>query len=185
MRHDIGEGSAFVIRDLFDAVACATWRARAESVGFEENAPVTTRWGPQRIDDVRNNARAMCDRPEWANELWSTLHPLFPTFDGIATPIGLNERFRFYRYRAGQFFAPHKDGAFRRDATEESLWTVLIYLTGGVIGGETRLLRHGVDIRPEAGTLLAFLHRQPHEGASVLSGEKVVLRTDVMYRLTR
>jgi saccharopine dehydrogenase (NAD+, L-lysine-forming) len=32
-------------------------------------------------------------------------------------PVGVNERFRCYRYEPGQRFAPHYDGAYQRSAT--------------------------------------------------------------------
>jgi hypothetical protein len=41
-----------------------------------------------------------------------------------------------------------------------------------------------VESRPERGTALVFVHHQLHEGASVRSGRKCVLRTDVMYAAT-
>ena len=33
-------------------------------------------------------------------------------------PVGLNERLRFLRYDAGDFFAGHCDGAFSRDGKD-------------------------------------------------------------------
>ena len=37
-------------------------------------------------------------------------------------------------------------------------------------------------IKPKQGQVLIFEHQQLHEGAPVLTGQKYVLRTDVMYR---
>jgi predicted 2-oxoglutarate/Fe(II)-dependent dioxygenase YbiX len=103
--------------------------------------------------------------------------------------VGLNERWRFYRYGVGQTFASHYDGAFiRRDgprAGEHSQVTFMIYLNEGFAGGATKFdLRypHGeVIVEPRAGMALMFLHHLRHEGATVESGHKYVLRTDIMY----
>lgn len=43
------------------------------------------------------------------------------------------------------------------------------------------LYEHGQTITPKQGQILLFEHRQLHEGAPVISGQKYVLRTDVMY----
>jgi hypothetical protein len=49
--------------------------------------------------------------------------------------VGLNERFRFYRYDPGQHFAPHMDGCYQRANGEESQFTFLVYLNDGFVGG--------------------------------------------------
>ena len=75
----------------------------------------------------------MIDRPDWAEAIWPRMAPFFDAIDG-GEPVGVNERFRFYRYGAGQYFEPHYDGYFRRSVTERSLWTVLIYLIRQIVG---------------------------------------------------
>jgi predicted 2-oxoglutarate/Fe(II)-dependent dioxygenase YbiX len=98
--------------------------------------------------------------------------------------VGLNERFRFYRYDPGQRFAPHTDGCFRRDNGEQSQFTFLVYLNDGFEGGATAFHegRASLLVTPERGQALVFDHRQVHEGRPVVRGRKSVLRTDVMYR---
>ena len=180
-RQIIAPGNAFVVRDFLSPEAVARWRARGEEAGYVANAPISMAQGPTRDDSVRNNSRAMIDRPDWAEALWPQMAPLFEAIDG-GEPVGVNERFRFYRYGAGQYFQPHYDGYFQRSATERSLWTVLIYLDGACEGGATVLFAHDHEVTPEAGLLLAFRHRQLHAGQEVVRGLKEVLRTDVMYR---
>ena len=131
-----GHGSAFTVENFLSQQECTEWIARANAVGFQEDAPVTTRNGFRQRPDIRNNARAMCDRPDWAAEIWKKMNHLFES-SSSSTPIGLNERFRFYRYSPGQYFKPHLDGAYYRSDTERSLWTVLVYLNGDMEGGET------------------------------------------------
>ncbi|MGC4046428.1 MAG: 2OG-Fe(II) oxygenase [Armatimonas sp.] len=97
--------------------------------------------------------------------------------------MGLNERFRFYRYEPGQRFAPHFDGSYRRENGEESYVTLLLYLNNECEGGQTRIeVPEGTyEVQPETGLALLFLHRLLHEGAPVTSGVKYVLRTDIMF----
>jgi len=105
--------------------------------------------------------------------------------------VGLNERLRFLRYDPGTFFAPHQDGSYVRDDSshpkygEMSLVTAQIYLNGGFEGGATRMMSHaedsGLDVIPEAGSILLFQHNIKHEGSLLLAGRKYTIRTDVMY----
>ena len=95
-------------------------------------------------------------------------------------PIGLNERWRFYRYDPGQAFRWHRDGAYERNALERSRLTFMVYLNEDFAGGETRFETFAV--RPRTGTALVFLHPLLHEGAEIERGRKYVMRSDVMYR---
>ncbi|UUZ51302.1 2OG-Fe(II) oxygenase [Massilia sp. B-10] len=92
----------------------------------------------------------------------------------------MNERFRFYRYTAQQFFKWHQDGTFRRSEHEESFLTFIMYLNDDYTGGATEFPWE--KIAPKAGSVLVFPHRLRHQGATIVAGTKYVLRTDVMYR---
>jgi prolyl 4-hydroxylase len=177
---NIGDGRAFVIRGFFSPDECRDWIARAEAEGFEADAPITTPRGFEHRPDIRNNARLIADRTDWADEIWARLGPVFPSYPGVRV-TGLNERFRFYRYDVGQRFAPHRDGYYARpDGSERSVWTLLIYLNGDFEGGETRIFSLDAEVKPEPGLALVFVHALVHEGAAVRSGRKYVLRSDVM-----
>ena len=73
--------------------------------------------------------------------------------------------------------------------------TFMIYLNDGMMGGETQFFqdmeqailqqRLYLSVQPKEGMALAFLHSIWHEGAVVHSGQKYVLRTDVMYKPDR
>jgi hypothetical protein len=145
-------------------------------------APITTARGFVMRPDIRNNDRVMFDDPGLAEELFGRVRHLVPPVLGGMRAVGANERFRCYRYRPGQFFAPHYDGAFERSLLERSLLTFLIYLNGDCEGGETRLLELGQQVAPTRGMGLLFEHGLLHEGAPVRSGLKYVLRTDILYR---
>jgi predicted 2-oxoglutarate/Fe(II)-dependent dioxygenase YbiX len=93
--------------------------------------------------------------------------------------VGLNERFRLYRYAPSQRFSWHTDGAFRRDNGETSLVTFMVYLNEGYRGGAT--LFEDAEVVGRTGMALVFRHALLHEGATVVAGRKYALRSDVMY----
>jgi len=182
MRLDPDAPLAFFVDGLLDGPACATLIERYEALGFER-APITTARGFVFDEELRNNTRVMEDSPALAAALWAMLAPhVPPTLHGRWRAIGLNERFRVYRYEPGQRFAPHFDGYFRRHDGEESAYTVMVYLNEGFTGGHTNLLELQRTIVPRVGRAGLFQHHILHEGAEVTAGVKYALRTDVMYR---
>ncbi len=186
-----------VVDHVCDAAMCEALVARIEALG-PSFAPITTGQGFVNRPDIRNNDRVMFDDAALAKDLFERLSPHLPQTRHGALPnysprrppgegalwraVGLNERFRGYRYAPGQRFAPHHDGAFVREAHERSGVTVLLYLNEVTGGGETNILQWGVTYAPARGAVLLFDHNLLHEGAEVTEGHKYVLRTDVMYR---
>ena len=173
------------IQNAFTATECADFLHVAERIGFHE-APITSFDGFVMAPDIRNNTRVIHDDPRLAAALWVRLAPAVPArIDGWSA-VGLNERFRFYRYTPGQFFAWHRDGSFRRNEREQSLVTLMIYLDEGFEGGSTDFdvpqREATIRVVPERGAVLLFRHGLRHQGASVVRGVKHVLRTDVMYQ---
>lgn len=169
----------FTVTDFFDGEECEANIALAESMGFGD-APINSRFGPQIRKDVRNNTRVMLDDQAKADALWPRLRDYVPLRLGNWEACGVNERFRYYRYEVGQQFDWHYDGCFERDNGERSFLTVLIYLNEGFTGGETTI--ENLDIIPCRGMALVFVHQMLHKGQPVITGQKYVLRTDVMYR---
>lgn len=146
-------------------------------------APITTARGFVMDSRIRNNTRVMWDDPALAAKLYARVAPFVPAaMCGAMTPVGANERWRCYRYEPGQYFAPHYDGAFVRDAQEESLLTFIVYLNDDFTGGETAFNDFGVSVRPKAGQALLFQHRLLHESTPLLSGTKYAARSDILYR---
>lgn len=177
-RHDVTTG-AFTLAGALTSQETDALIALAEGRGFD-TAPVSTLRGPVHMPDVRNNTRVMFNAPDLATHLWERLAPwLPPTFEGGWEAIGLNERLRFYRYDPGQRFNLHRDGHFARSADERSFLTLLLYLNGDFVGGQTRFLN--AEVQPSRGDALVFEHHLLHEGAPVVAGRKYVLRSDVMY----
>lgn len=122
---------------------------------------------------------------------------LYTRSSGWWTAVGLNERLRFLRYKPGTFFKPHQDGQYTRANAEAggdmrvgetSFVTCQLYLNDNFEGGATRFHkspreRDGCvsEVHPKMGSVLLFQHDLLHEGCLVASGQKYVIRTDVMY----
>src|SRR5262245_18229872 len=184
-KHELDGPDVFVVHDFLTPPECAAHVPRAEAAGFDA-APVMAGLGPVVNKETRNNDRVMVDDPDLAAALCERARPLLPARLRNFELVGLNERFRYYRYDPGQRFAPHFDGAFYRTDDEQSWLTFMVYLNDGFSGGETNFYRRGgapsLGVIPQAGMALVFVHATLHEGAPVEAGRKYVLRTDVMYR---
>eukprot|EP01134_Creolimax_fragrantissima_P006204 CFRG6204T1 len=125
---------------------------------------------------------------------------------GKCQVVGINARFRCYRYVPGNLYGPHVDGAwpgsgmvddtYQYDAFGDrwSKMTFLIYLNDDFEGGQTTFYMPGptlgslaaYGVKPRKGGVLLFPHGDTsdslvHEGSSVLSGNKFVIRTDLLY----
>ena len=178
--------NAFVIPNVLTPDQCAAYIDLSEKIGYEP-ATITTEAGAELRPDVRNNDRVIHDDPELAATLWGLVKDYLPETVKDRTRLGLNERFRFYRYDPGQRFEWHLDGFFERENGERSLYTVLFFLNDNFEGGETRFRVRDdagvktVPVKPVTGHILIFQHEILHEGAAVTAGRKYILRTDVMF----
>ncbi len=173
--------------DAVDAASCAALVDAIERRGFDAT-------GAAYPADYRDNDRQVFDDDALAAALFAALGDRLPRQlieDGHAWDlIGLNRRFRACRYRGGQAFCIHRDGAHVASDEQRSWLTLQIYLDDGdaFTGGRTRFYadRAGASalaaIAPAVGTAIVFDHRAWHDGEAVTGGTKRVLRTDVMYR---
>lgn len=179
---DFAAPFVWTVDNLLDEAECRALIDRIEADG-PARAPITTAQGFVMDSRIRNNTRVMWDDPALAAKLYARVAPFVPaTMCGAMTPVGANERWRCYRYEPGQYFAPHYDGAFVRDAHEESLLTFIVYLNDDFTGGETAFNDFGVSVRPKAGQALLFQHRLLHESTPLVSGTKYAARSDILYR---
>ncbi len=162
----------------------------------------------------RDNERVSVQDEAFAQHLWqaSGLQRHFATWpsDG-GRPVGLNPNIRIYRYGTGQRFGKHIDESCETGPGQYTRFTLLIYLTGNVGGGETvfygmvcgggglHTLQHHIKncastkdersrllcrVAPETGKALLHVHGDDcleHEGAVVRAGLKYVLRSDVVF----
>ncbi|EXJ84964.1 hypothetical protein A1O3_05639 [Capronia epimyces CBS 606.96] len=187
-----------LVRNLFTSSLCKNY------VSFLSSLPLTTTPGkPKRGQAARVNDRFQVEDPVFSKMLWehSGLQYLVDSFEDPATfggkVLGLNPNIRVYRYRPGQFFDLHYDESNKLEFGEvkvpaKTTWTLLIYLTA-CEGGETVFYpeprRKGdktpdpIVVEPETGMALLHKHGDDcllHEGREVKSGEKWVLRSDLV-----
>ena len=173
----------FMLLNVLSPEECDLFIRVTEGQGFEA-APITTGRGFAMIPEVRNNGRVMVDDPLRAAWLWGRVWRHVDEHYGSFSAVGLNERFRYYRYAPGEYFKWHGDGAYIRSERERSMYSFLIYLNEDCEGGTTDF-RGGLRVKPVRGAALVFEHGLIHQGAEVISGRKYVMRTDVMYRGTQ
>ena len=104
------------------------------------------------------------------------LPPTVVTVAGVHVPV------RIYRYQVGQHFGVHQDQSYAADERTRSLLTFMVYLNDDFGGGETEFVDLKRTVVPKTGAALLFQHMLLHAGATVTSGIKYVLRSDVLYR---
>ena len=111
--------TVFLLHDFLSPEECENYIRFSEEQGYDE-APITTSVGYVMRKEVRNNTRVMVDDLPLASMLWERGEEHVPTEWWYRKRVGLNERFRFYRYEPGQRFVAHADGAFNRGNGERS-----------------------------------------------------------------
>lgn len=148
----------------------------------------------------RNNERQIIDNQILAERLFSEIKNYVPhqiEVEGIAKEEKgtwnlkqLNDRIRICRYLPGQYFNKHLDGVHFRSKELQSKLTFMVYLNCALDyqGGRTLFFNSKEDdtviqsFLPEVGDLIIFDHNLWHSGEEVLSGEKYILRSDILYQ---
>lgn len=173
-----------LIPDFLTTFECDDLIKTAETAGLTE-AKLYTPDGAEVRSDYRSNDRFMFDAPDMAAKLYARFTDELPNIKDAGKswePTGLNERFKVYRYKPGQFFALHTDHPYERNENEQSFFTLLLALNEEYVGGETNFL--SMPVEHKTGQAVVFPHHLLHEGCPVDEGTKYMLRTDVMYKRT-
>lgn len=173
----------FQLHDLLSAEECQRLIELSETQGYLEDAAVSL---PRRI---RHNDSFTWIADDATNAiLWQRCAGLMQDDDPYNTgkkALGLNARYRFYRYRSGDYFAPHTDGSWPGSRVVDgelignaypdrwSQLSCLLFLSDGYVGGKTRFYAnradpsrplqrpddaHIVDVRTPRGAALCFPH---------------------------
>lgn len=169
----------FLIEDFLSSEACDEYVAMAQGKVFEE-AKISMNGRQMMSKGIRNNDRLMIFDNQLADELFEKAAAFLPGNHENYTLKDFNEMFRVYKYSPGQRFKMHRDGSYIRNENEKSFYTFLIYLNDDFEGGETEF-ENLFTVAPKKGSALVFYHPLRHEGKTLISGLKYVLRTDVMY----
>lgn len=148
--------------------------------------------------ETRNNSRTFVEDSKFIEKIWQKFKnvDIIPKTmtNGVFKLSGLYKHIIFYKYNDGEYFKEHYDGE-RKDGNKKSFFTILIYLNEDFDGGETTFIHHDrkmiknklkdnlvlTPIVPKKGQLLVFKHNILHEGSLLKSGEKIILRSDIMY----
>lgn len=174
---------AYQLLNVLSSDECQRLIDLSEALGYLPDAAVSL---PR---DIRHNDNIVWVTDSKTDELiWQRAAALasedLAIFDH-KRPLGLNARFRFYRYHSGDYFKPHTDGSWPGSrvingelianaySDRYSLMSFLIFLNDDFSGGATRFLvsandpgkpaRYGakakkIDIRTPAGSVLCFPH---------------------------
>lgn len=162
---------------------CDKYIAKMHGSAGAEVAPIVGRDGRPEVDlKTRNNTRVMWDDEDEANALLARVAHAVPERLLDRRLAGANPRLRLYRYGPGEKHGAHWDTVVELPGGVQSLLTLVFYLNDDFEGGATDFPELGRVIVPRRGRALLFQHRILHEATSVLRGEKLVLRTDVLYR---
>lgn len=197
---------AFQLLDVFSEEECNKFISITENLGYLPDAPVSL---PR---NVRHNDNVTMVVDETTDAIiWQRVAPLFSigddNFQGLQA-LGINARFRFYRYQEGDFFSPHIDGSWpgsrvidNKLVTQayEDRWsqmTFLILLTDDFEGGATQFLVHKdkpnqparhdkdikkVNVRTPKGSVLVFPHGH-HPMHCLHSSEPILKGTKYIIR---
>ena len=146
---------AFQLLNVLTPPECEHLVEMTEALGYLEDAAVSL---PRSI---RHNHNATWIADDHTNQaIWERCQNSFSAGDKTAfgkKALGLNARYRFYRYAEGDYFAPHTDGSWPgsrmvdgeliTNAYEDrwSLLSVLFFLTQDYEGGATRFFVSQLD----------------------------------------
>jgi predicted 2-oxoglutarate/Fe(II)-dependent dioxygenase YbiX len=172
---------AWTIDDALSEAACADYARRIRQARDAEVAPVIGTHGVEIDLAVRNNTRVMWDDAAEAAVLLDQVAASVPVALSGASLVGANPRLRLYRYGPGERHGAHWDTVVELADGVRSMLTLVFYLHDDFTGGETVFPELGKRIEPRRGRALLFQHRVLHEASTVTAGEKLVLRTDVLY----
>lgn len=183
-RHELMQvPGAFQLFNVLTKEECEKLISISEQLGFLPDAAVSLPRSVRHNDSLTWIVDEQTDGIIWQRiaHLMDDRQAIF----GGSKALGINARFRFYRYNPKDYFKPHSDGSWpgSRVINDElvanaypdrySQMTFLIFLSEGFKGGETRFLVNAddstkpatrndnvknVDIRTPAGGILCFPH---------------------------
>ncbi|KAG2187420.1 hypothetical protein INT44_005108 [Umbelopsis vinacea] len=198
---------AFMITNVLTSSECDQVLSAAESIGFTPDVPAVGA-AVDSVSVLAHNFFWLVD-DDFLGTIFKRCEPHFPKEIGGGAVVGVNSRWRVYRYVPGAIYRPHIDGAwpgsgldpedgtYKYDMYNNTRWsrlTFLLYLNEEFEGGPTTFFlpaaQEGIlearAVSPRRGCVLCFPHGNTagsllHEGSPVLNGAKYVARTDVLY----
>ncbi|KAF9964291.1 hypothetical protein BGZ70_006675 [Mortierella alpina] len=201
---------AFLLKDVLTRDECLQMISAAEAVGFTPDVPIVGT-ASESISVLAHNFFWMAD-DQLLGHIFDRCKSHFPETSGDGHgAVGINSRWRVYRYVPGAIYRIHVDGQwpgsgldpvtgeYLYDAYGGKRWsrlTFLVYLNDEFEGGGTTFFTPSADVgfldaraaSPRAGSVLCFPHGETagsllHEGSPVLKGAKYIVRADVLYEV--
>ncbi|KAF9200807.1 hypothetical protein BGZ49_008947 [Haplosporangium sp. Z 27] len=201
---------AFLLKDVLTRNECSQMISAAESIGFTPDVPMVGS-ASESISVLAHNFFWMAD-DQLLGHIFDRCKAHFPETSGDGHgAVGINSRWRVYRYVPGAIYRIHVDGQwpgsgldpvtgeYLYDAYGGTRWsrlTFLVYLNDEFEGGGTTFFTPSADfgfmdaraVSPRAGSVLCFPHGEAagsllHEGSPVLKGAKYIIRADVLYEV--
>ena len=172
----------WTVDDALPAADCAAYIEKMRRSRTELGQIIGADGKPVVELATRNNTRVMWDDAAEADALLDRVRAQVPArLSGLAL-AGANPRLRIYRYGPGEKHGAHWDTVVELADGVRSMLTLVFYLNDDFTGGATDFVELGACVTPQRGRALLFQHRVMHRACEVDSGEKFVLRTDVLYR---
>jgi len=197
---------AFQLLNILSISECQQIIGVTESLGYLPDAAVSL---PRSVR--HNHSLTWVTDDTTTDIIWQRCAPFMADDQGIfdgKQALGLNGRFRFYRYQPGDYFSPHTDGSWpgskvidRRLVTNAfpdrwSQLTFLLFLSDGYEGGRTQFYLPSIDqeettvvsVRTPLGGALCFPHGMHplhclHSSEAIVSGSKYIIRSDVLFEI--
>lgn len=202
-KHDVpGIEGAFSLSNVFSAAECEQLRSLTEAIGYRPDVPVSS-----PIDERAQNV-VLYASDEQSEALFSRVRDLLPQEIAGQSLMGLNRRWRLYRYQEGNAYRKHLDGAWpasgmrngadgKREylydahgGNTRSRYTFIVYLNDDFEGGATTFFvpKEGSEgtlesrpVRPRTGFATVFPHGET--GVPLLhEGSPVVKGTKYLLR---
>lgn len=197
---------AFQLLNVLAKAECDRLISISEQLEFLPDAAVSLPRSIRHNDSLTWIVDAQTD-----GTIWQRIAPLMDDRQAIFSghkALGLNARFRFYRYSPDDYFKPHSDGAWPSSRIIDgelianaypdrySQMTALILLSEDFQGGATRFMVNAddpsqpaaagsdvshVDIRTPAGSILCFPHGM-HPLQCIHSSEPITQGTKYIIR---
>ena len=203
---------AFILENVLTDAECGQFVSATEQMGYDEDAPVSLPHSFRHMENVNWLVDAGIPSTVF-DRVSDVLPPAAKEVAPGAEALGINARFRCYKYAGGDYFKFHTDGSWPgslvvtddADGTKKMIWdafggggvawsqlTFLLLLSDGYEGGRTLFETGGgevVAVRTPKGGALCFPHgghpqHVRHAGETVESGLKYMIRTELLYRRT-
>jgi arsenate reductase-like glutaredoxin family protein len=179
-------GYIWVVPNFFTKEECQDWIQY-----MDKSSPDLLQQRGTRMMAARECYRVQLNDNQVAEQVMQRLQITCPSALNLLLPEechGCNPNIRMYKYTKGMSFGKHiDDNNVITPGKLETRMTVLVYLSN-CQGGATRFDKPDgsgeVAYEPVAGNMLIHLHGKDcllHAGDAVLSGEKYILRTDLVY----